>query len=182
MIKKFSIFVFLFFLGFSIFAQESEYEKNVLSFNIQGVKLGCTLKEFKSNTKFTSEYYESLSQPEINQKVYVSEDVPNMDTCVFRFFEDKLYGVRVLYEPDTVNRMGGSVAVLGKLVERYGQKFDPPSRENDEAIFEGYMDFPRIKRNLYAIVKSTVLIIEMIDMETYDKMTEKKKGNMDLGF
>lgn len=66
MIKKFSIFVFLFFLGFSIFAQESEYEKNVLSFNIQGVKLGCTLKEFKSNTKFTSEYYESLSQPEIN--------------------------------------------------------------------------------------------------------------------
>lgn len=44
------------------------------------------------------------------------------------------------------------------------------------------MDFPKIKRNLYAIVKSTVLIIAMTDMETYDKMTEKKKGNMDLGF
>ena len=89
--KKFTFVTILFFLSFGIFAQESEYEKNVLNFNVQGVKLGCTIKEFLANTKFSSDYYESLSQPEINQKVYVSENVPNMDTCVFRFFEDKLY-------------------------------------------------------------------------------------------
>ncbi len=183
MTKK-NIYTFLafFFLCFNLFAQETEYEKNVLNFNIQGIKLGCTLTEFKSNTKFTSEYYESLSEPDINQKVYVSENTPNMDVCVFRFFDDKLYEVRMLYKPSTSNKMGGWSAVLMKLVERYGQKFDPPSREDDEAIFEGYMYFDNINRTLYSIVNSNYLIIEMTDTEAYKKMQEKRRNNMDFGF
>ena len=183
MMKKncFCILAF-FFLCFNLFSQEAEYEKNVLDFNIQGIKLGTTIKEFKSNTKFTSEYYESISEPNINQKVYVSEDIPNMDTCVFRFFEDKLYEVGILYDPSTINKMGGWSAVLLKLVERYGQKFTLPSRKDDDAIFEGYMYFDNIKRTLYSKVESDCLIIEMTDTGAYEKMQEKRRENMDFGF
>lgn len=181
--KKIYFVTFLsLFLCCHLFAQNTEYETNMLNFNIQGIKIGTSLSEFKNTTKFTYEYYDSISQPEVNQKVYVSDDVPNMDTCVFRFFDDKLYEVRILYSAATCNKMGGVTAVLEKLVKRYGRKFDSPYRDAEDALFEGFMRFDNIDRYLYTIVKEKIMILEITDLDTARKLEEKKKESMDLGF
>ena len=166
----------------NLFAQGNP--KAVLDFNVQGIKLGCSLREFLNTNRFSSEYSASSSQPEVGKKVYTSENVPNMDYCVFRFFDEKLYSVKIIYQDKTADKMGGYPAILGKLVERYGEKFDVPEERNKDpkAVFEGSLDFPKLNRYLCTGVYQDYMYITIIDTKIEDEMENKKKANMNLGF
>lgn len=177
------IFVLLFgLLCSNLFAQGNN--QAVLDFNVQGIKLGCPLKEFLNTNKFSSEYSASNSQTDIGKKVYTSGNIPNMSYCVFRFFNDKLYSVKIIYEDKVANKMGGYPAILNKLVERFGQKFDAPDEmsKDKNAIFEGSMDFPKVNRYLIAGVYQDYMYITIIDTKLEDEMQNKKESNMNLGF
>lgn len=182
-IKKGKILVLLFALLCSNFFAQGN-NKAVLDFNVQGIKLGCSLKDFLNTNRFSSKYEASYSQPEIGTKVYTSENVPNIDCCIFRFFDEKLYSVKVMYSDETAAKMGGFYAIVSKLIERYGQKYDAidEKTKDPETIFEGSMNFPQLNRYLYAKVYRDMMSIEVIDTKTKEEMNNKKKSNMNLGF
>ena len=181
--KVFTVFILFFFMLLSVFPQSSQYEKNVLDFNVQGIKLGSSLKDFLANNKFSSEYISKLSDLKNNKKVYVSSDVPNIDKVVFRFFDDKLYEVRLIYHSDTLNKMGGGATLLKNLVNRYGQKFDSPEQEDKNKVFEGYMKFENINRYIWVeIDEDGVLLMDFTDTFMYSKMRNKQSENANFGF
>ena len=173
------IFVFLCFLIIPVFAQNPEHEKNLLDFNVQGIKLGSKLNDFK--LKFPDAIiYQELSRESIGDVTYSVSDISNIDECLFSFYSGKLYRIAIVYSASQAYELGGLDNILMNLVERYG-KFDKETTKEDE-VFSAYLENDSIARYLAVGVSSKFMMIKVIERNIEGELNAKKRETMDLGF
>ena len=173
------IFVCLCFLIIPVFARNSEHEKNLLDFNVQGIKLGSKLSDFK--LKFPDAIIsQEVSQESIGDVTYSVSDIPNITLCLFSFYSGKLYRIGITYSASQANKLGGWENIVMKLVERYG-KFDEVTTKEDE-VFSAYLENNSIARYLDVTVSSQFMMIKVIERNIEGELNAKKRETMDLGF
>lgn len=174
------IFVFLCFLIIPVFAQNPEHEKNLLDFNVQGIKLGSKLSDFKLKFPDATIIDQGLGQEPIGDVTYMVSGIPNIDECLFCFYSGKLYRIGIFYFPSQINKLGGWDNIVMKLVERYGM-FNEITTEGDE-VFSAYLENDTIARYLYVTVSSVVMMIKVVELNIKNELDAKKSETMDLGF
>lgn len=173
------IFVCLCFLIIPVFARNSEHEKNLLDFNVQGIKLGSKLSDFK--LKFPDATIDQeLSRESIGDVTYSVSDIPNIDLCIFSFYSGKLYEIGIGYTASQANKLGGWENIVMNLVERYG-KFDENTTDEDD-VFSAYLKNNAIARYLEVKVSSKFMIIKVIERNILSELDVKKRETMNLGF
>jgi len=173
------IFVCLCFLIIPVFARNSEHEKNLLDFNVQDIKLGSKLSDFK--LKFPDAIiYQELSRESIGDVTYSVSDISNITKCLFSFYSGKLYKIAIVYSASQANKLGGWDNIVMKLVERYG-KFDEVTTKEDE-VFSAYLENDTIARYLNVRVSSQFMMIKVIERNIEGELDTKKRETMNLGF
>lgn len=173
------IFVCLCFLIIPVFARNSEHEKNLLDFNVQGIKLGSKLSDFK--LKFPDATIDQeVSRESIGDVTYSVSDIPNIDLCIFSFYSGKLYKIGIGYTASQANKLGGWENIVMNLVERYG-KFDENTTDEDD-VFSAYLKNNAIARYLAVRVSSEFMMIKVIERNIEGELNAKKRETMDLGF
>ena len=166
------IFAFLCFLIIPVFARTSEHEKNLLDFNVQDIKLGSSLNDFK--LKFPDAIiFQELSQESIGDVTYMVSDIPNIDTCLFSFYSGKLYRIAIVYSASQADELGGWDNIVMKLVERYG-KFDEITTDEDD-VFSAYLENDTIARYLDVNVSSEFMMIKVIERNILSELNTKKE-------
>ena len=176
--KKTISFVF-FFCCWSIllFAQNSVHEKNILAFNVNGVKLGDSFDTFRN--KISNFFY----MPEFSDKYtecygYYDEN----KVALFYFFNNNLYEIRVGYNSIQINKIGGFENLINAFIDKYGG-FSNIIRNSGDTIFEGSNRLQTLNRlialGIYANGKATIYFV---DINLQEKMSKKKLEDMDFGF
>lgn len=88
---------------------KSNYEKNILDFNVKGIKLGDSYEEVEK--KFPG--LESFGD-----KFYCELHNDNIETLFFSFFNNMLIEISFLYETEG---LGGDAIVAESFMEKYGR-------------------------------------------------------------
>ena len=170
--------VIIFIIIFLIvgFAQLTEYEKNAQSFEIEKVKLGCTLKSFLAIYPSAREY-KSLNA-EVGAKYY---SVPNLrsgfvffnrwEDASFEFCENKLYSMSFTYYDGKASGIkNASWAFADLLARRMGEPKHDPSLSHLLWVFDNIKI--RFDLEIYSN-KDMILVIQ--DDAIMDKIDEGKK-------
>ena len=167
------------FAGFC-FAQSgtSDYEKNVLAFNAQGIKLGDSYVTFKA--KFPNATWSDNGDE--FQKCYMVSSIPNVALALFYFFDDKLVEIRYGYDVQQVNKLGGWDAMAENFISKYGRFNSVDSKESQDIIFIGYTNYYAINRYVEFRVLPKMLVIMFVDTDLEEQMRQKKMKSMDYGF
>ena len=117
--KKLMLFSIMFLcIIANLFSQSKGITEFTSDFDIEGVKLGCDIRDFLTNAKISIDY-DSKSQ------MYYSFDFLNINECYFKFFGGKLYLIIMCCDPKTILKNGGAEAILNKIETRFGEKFVP---------------------------------------------------------
>ena len=181
--KKYLSFATMFLLFitmcFSQITNQSEYEKNVLAFNAQGIKLGDSYTAFKS--KFPDAIFMSSSSDDY-KKCYTVSSIPNVTVALFYFFDNKLFEIRYGYDVSQVNKLGGWDAMAENFVKKYGRFSYVDSKDRDDIIFNGYTNYYSINRYVEFNVQPKILLFIFSDTDLSEKMRQKKMNSMDYGF
>jgi len=172
--KKIIIFIIMFFnVGF---AQLNEYEKNAQSFEIEKVKLGCTLKSFSAIYPSAREY-KSLNAAD-GVKYY---SVPNLrsefvffnkwEDASFEFYENKLYSMSfTYYDGKAAGIKNASWAFADLLARRMGEPKHDPSLSHLLWVFDNIKI--RFDLEIYSN-KDMILVIQ--DDAIKDKIDGREK-------
>jgi len=106
----------------------------------------------------------------------------------FSFFDDSLYGIRIVYDQAALDRVGGPDAILERLVEKFG-KADPTSKgPNVEKplFFALFWVFQEVDRSIefegFEADEKKYFRVTFHDTEGLRRFEEKKKRNANLGF
>jgi len=170
--------VIIFIVVFLIvgFAQLTDYEKNAQSFEIEKVKLGCTLKSFLAMYPSAREY-KSLNAT-IGAKSY---SVPNLrsgfvffnrwEDASFEFYENKLYSMSFTYYNEKSSGIKNAAwAFADLLARRMGEPKHDPSLSHLLWTFDNIKICFDLK--IYSN-KDMILVIQ--DDAIMDKIDEGKK-------
>ena len=157
----------------------SDYEKNVLAFNAQGIKLGDTYSAFKE--KFPDATYMSDASDDIN-KVYAVGTITNVTVALFYFVDDSLYAIRYGYDVKQANKLGGWDVIAENFVKKYGRFDSVDSNMNGDTIFEAYRKYSAINRYLQFWVTKQTVLFEFQDTNLAEKLRQRKMNSMDYGF
>lgn len=153
------------------------YEKNILAFNINGVKLGDSFETFKN--KISNYCYMSIFSDEYTECYgYYDEN----KVALFYFFDNKLYEIRIGYNTIQINKMGGNENIINAFINKYGG-FNTIINNSGPTVFEGSSKLLNINR-LIALSLDTKgkITIFFVDINLQEKMSQKKMQNMDFGF
>ena len=191
--KKILLFIVTNLVALNLFAQigfykgqdtapgRNKYETAILDFSVQDVKLGMTLKEFQKNKKFTSEYRADLSDLNLNQKVYLSNNVPNITVCLFMFLDDVLYKISIQYNPTFAEKNGGWKNIYTNIADRFGSDFAPIN--DPDCLFLRFKMFNNISRSVtFKINQNEWVIINVVDTAADDELYERENKSRKLGF
>lgn len=175
----FTLTIFLCISLSSGYSQNSDKENDLLDFNVQGIKLGSNLSDFK--IKYPDAFFmSSESDLDIDILCYGVSNIPNISSTIFIFYASKLYEIRNGYDVQLTNKLGGWDVVLSTLVNRYGY-FDEVTTQSPE-IYSCYLIRSNISRLLKFIVNPNAMVIVVRDLDIYDEIVTRKKEVMDLGF
>lgn len=180
--KKNLFFCTIFIIFSTIcFSQNSTHEKNILAFNINGVKLGDSFETFKN--KMPNAYYQRTGDNYV--KGYcVDWPLPNVDCEIFEFFDNKLFRIVCCYGDYTIEKLGGIGSMLGKFTDKYG-KFEKINTVS--AFYKGDKEFSSINKAVHFWAdkneygKLTVYVF-FEDTKINERMEQKRKENEDFGF
>ena len=180
--KKTISFVFFFcFLSILLFAQNSVYEKNILAFNVNGVKLGDSFDTFKN--KMPTAYYQRTGDN--YRKTYcVDWPLPNVDCGIFEFFDNKLFRIVCCYSDYSIEKLGGLGPMLEKFIDKYG-KFETIDRVS--AFYKGDREFRSINKSVHFWIDKNeygklLVYVTFEDTKTMGNMEQKRKQNENFGF
>ena len=126
-----------------------------------------------------------FTDTKLDLKAYDLQNVPGITLVGFYFFEGKIYAIRMAYDVAATNRLGGWDIVVGKLVDRFG-KADGNSKgtnvtEKDQ-IASFFWNFSSVSRYIEVGVQTQYMYVEFTDTDLFQKLQDKKKALLDLGF
>jgi len=105
---------------------------DLASFNFEGTRLGDTVKMFQQrHPEAKSQKVRPLfdAPPLVLHKVAVFQT--GTGSARFTFYNGRLFRIALTYSQDTVNSLGGVVALHRKLEDRFGQTRNSIWREGD---------------------------------------------------
>ena len=170
------------FFSWSGFTQEKSYETSAKNYSFQGISFGTTYAQLK--TKFPTIVDETNPDDQsLGRSIYSLQNIPNTSAVFFYSYKDSIYAIRIVYDVETTNRLGGWTTITEKVIEKYG-KADPASKgyntneKNTIANFFWY--FANVKRSIYLVVLNDFMYVEFTDTGKYEKMQDDIKNTVDL--
>ncbi|WP_027728878.1 hypothetical protein [Treponema sp. C6A8] len=125
--KKFFICIFILILPIILYSQETK-AKNYID-GYEELEWGSSVEKVKSKFPDLIKLWDADCMT--NEECYTAES--GKVSRVFRFYKNKLYWVRVIYEDFTQTQYD---ALWNKLIEKYGSLYYPI--DSDEKIKFGY--------------------------------------------
>lgn len=177
--KKFIVLAIVLFLQINVFGQATEYEKNIKSFELDKMNLGYSLSSFKNR------YPNAEKLPDKAENVgAVYYRVDNLTTAsygFYRFFNNKLIAISLVYTRDYLSTRGGIQAIVEKLVEKIGQSNNANTSKVDDISLSASWEYNNryIEFNIYKDGDSRILLK---DENAVKEISKKQANNIDLGF
>lgn len=177
--KTIIIFIIVLFnLGF---AQLTEYEKNAQSFEIEKVKLGCTLKSFLAKYP-TAREYKALDAA-VGAKLYFVTNLKSAKDASFNFYKNKLYSMSFTYSHEQINESGaenGSLLFAKTIIKKIGTTQKQGKIDN---YLLSVWDFDNINLHFYLKIYDNLDMYFLIQNSmVMDKIAEEKKKITDFDF
>jgi hypothetical protein len=162
----------------------SKEEQAISDFEFRGLKFGTSLESFKEKLNGHYATAEGLAEPQNSVDVFVVT-ADGADLVYLWFFESKLFQITFLYEPATVNKIGGWETIIEKIREKFGRPVADSEGTNskDEGIVASFFwKFRTVHRYIEVLVKKTSMKAEFTETESYLKWQERRKKGAKVGF
>lgn len=163
------------------YSQLTEYEKNAQSFEIEKVKLGCTLKSFLAKHPSAREY--KGNDAEVGAKTYFVTNLKSANDASFTFYKNKLYSMSFTYSNKQINESGtgeGHLLFAKTILKKIGTT---QKQSNIDNYLLCVWDFDNINYHFYLKIYDNLDMYFLIQNgEIMDKIAEEKKKITDFDF
>jgi len=147
------------------------------TFAFEGVSLTSSLAQFKLK-KPDAQYVPASSEKANGLASYVVANSKSSSGAMFNFLDDKLYNIRVLYQADRINKMGGADQFYKKLVAAFGEPSD--IQTNDKAISVSWSDGG--SRSAQVVITDSSAALTVTHGELEKLLNQRRARNTNLGF
>ena len=159
----------------------AEQNSAIREFKFEGVGLGATFSEVKA--KYPNMIFQKeQSDSDMKLAVWSNEDIKTADGVIYGFLNGKLFQIEVVYEPDTLNKIGGYNTIYDRLVSKYGKEDE--NSPNAKYICDYKWQFYDVRRYVSYSIKSESHrgFLFVADAEVARKIFEARKAKADVGF
>jgi len=162
------------------FAGEKENQA-AKDFKFEGVSFSTSLDQFKRMYPGARRGQDTDEKLGVEQYL-LSSEVASLVS--FHFFDGNLYEMRILYDVQKVNKIGGDEVLLTRLQDKFGTPdADSPGVIKKEP-FEFRMEWSMKDAHRFVVMRGEAKFtrIDVIDTEVNTKMVKKKRKLADTGF
>jgi len=148
------------------------------TFKFEGMAFATSLAEFQR--RYPSAYpNRDHFDEKLGLKCYLVANIKVCDGAMFMFFDDRLYGIQVLYDPPRVAKIGGIVEITRKLSEAFG-----PSDSYDAGTTEVSISWirPEVHRRANWTIHTDRACLTVVDTLVDDTMKKRQAKHAELGF
>jgi hypothetical protein len=141
------------------------------------------IKEVEKNHKRLTILEGECDTKTKQQVIMYYSDAASSVTCCF--FGESVYEMRVIYLAEKMRKMGGSIALVNKITEKFGGAHDAVGEEScatNNPNLKFYWDFPDIERKIFVNITNQHLRMDVTDVLLKDEIIKLKSENMDAGF
>ena len=180
--KQYLIILTVLLTSFSANPQ-TDFNRAALQFTFEGISLGTTRTAFKS--KCPMAFIAKDDDSSSGVKSYTLDTLATAWAATYRFLDDTLFFVGVMYSEDQISNMGGVMTLVQKLIKKIGKPNDVKDLEGKKDYSEAAIwDFSeRVGRTFeIATLKDGTVILRFYDDNKLTKLTKRKAANADVGF
>ena len=163
-------------------ADLTEEAKAARDFTFEKIKLGSSLKDFKKQFPNAS-YQVDLSDPKLKVAVFLQDSESAAFTRV-EFLDEILYEIRVIYNIEKVNKLGGDSVLLDRLIKKFGkfQKDKDYEFKREPFAINGVWRFPEVDRFVKFQATEKFSRLDVTDMKLFRELQERKAKAAKTGF
>jgi len=171
--------------------QPAPGRKSLGSFTFDGLTIGSTtLDEFRAKYRPGNKretYFDSNKDDTDTTngvEAFIVTGVPNCDAIQCKFLDGTLYEIRIHYNVDRVNKMGGLVSIVEKISSRF--ELSPMLavttnvKGDDMSIYT--WESPENSRRAELRVPPTIAILYVVDTRAESILSDRRAKNANLGF
>ena len=161
----------------------TEEENAIQNFDFHGLTWGATTQQMTSRFPEGVRSIDGADLPNGERKYGVP--VEGVDVASLSFLDGKLYEIRLVYLPATVNQLGSWDIILSRLVDKFGLA-DADSKGNDtgdeDHLASYFWRFDGAKKWVSFNVYKKFVRVEFSNLLGVWEMEERKKKTANLGF
>ena len=181
---KFAIIFCLLLTPFKVcYANEhtAEQIQEAKDFQIEGISLSMTPAQFKKLHPAAIEGKETDKKIGIMQLLIQGEKATMISVHIF---EDKIYEIRIGYDAERVNKLGGDSVLIDRLTAKFGDADDDSKGIITEKPLEFRLKWSILEADRLIIIhgKPDFTRIDITNMAIFSKLVDKRKSLADTGF
>lgn len=156
-------------------ALQAQEPSKLDSFTFEGVSLSTSLNDFRQRHP-AAQHIPDNSEAANGLQAYMLVQTKSANGAMFTFFENKLYQVQVIYNAETINKMG-AVKMYEKVTSAFGSPNDTQSNDN-------VMKFTWNKNNRLAecVITNKNALVSVKDIDSENRLNDRRAKGATLGF
>lgn len=161
----------------------TEEENAIENLDFHGLTWGASVQQMNSRFPRATR---STDNPDLaNGEDKYLVPVEGVDFAELSFLDGKLYGIRLIYLPATVNQLGTWDIILSRLVDRFGLA-SADSKGNETGVEDHYASyfwrFDDVKKWISFDVFQKFVRVEFEDLVARWELDNRKRKTANLGF
>jgi hypothetical protein len=153
-------------------------DKVLAGFQFEGIPLGTAFADFERQSP-NAVARPNESEENVRYKSYIAAAKNSADAAMFRFFDDRLFRIEIVYTPSRLEKLGGATTITRKLVAMLGTPDETKQHKQGSLMI---WNRPKVHRRAELTAAGPGVLLTVTDTRLEDALNQRRAKQADLGF